>query len=65
MLLLLLLSLLLIFFFLFLRWRPQETVRGREGGLAGGVRRMAAVSELTLTYCQRPTDNPLATPILA
>ncbi len=39
-LLLLLLSLLLIFFFLFLRWRPQETVRGRAGGLAGGVSRM-------------------------
>ncbi len=37
---LLLLPLLLIFFFLFLRWRPQETVRGRAGGLAGGVSRM-------------------------
>ena len=39
-LLLLMLPLLLIFFFLFLRWRPQETVRGRAGGLAGGVSRM-------------------------
>ncbi|WP_206746878.1 hypothetical protein, partial [Stenotrophomonas maltophilia] len=62
MLLLLLLSLLLIFFFLFLRWRPQETVRGRAGGLAGGVSRMDAATELTWPYLQRPPDNPPARP---